>query len=463
MKKIYLVFCLTIFFNTVNCCQLLSQDKNMVLNPSFEIYEKCPIGPTSMDYSHKLVPDWNYPTIATPDYFNRCATGEVRVPNNFAGISEPKSGDAYVGAILTGTEYNYREYFQGTLREPMVKGKKYCVQFYYRLASFSKFAVDQMSIYFSESMVISTTKENLNVNPQLNNTPGLFLDNIEDWELFCQSYTASGNEKYFTVGNFKNYDNTNYVVTDKNAVNLRNKQYAYYYFDDFSVKELENCNDCPCVPHSMDVALIDSSYTGGFNPRTGLLKGKTNDGKITLAVRGGTPPYTINWSNKSTGTSLSDLSAGVYNYKVQDQYNCTAKGSIVFKQPVIPKDSLNEGLKLIEEGTAIVLKNIFFEFNKANLLPASFTELDKVVAFINDYNLKLIEISGHTDNAGSDSYNQTLSLGRAKAVVDYLVSKGINPDKLIAAGYGKTRPIETNLTEEGKAANRRVEFRLIKK
>lgn len=437
-------------------------DKNLVLNPSFEIYEKCPSEPTSMDYSHKLIPDWNYPTIATPDYFNRCGTGEVRVPNNFAGVSEPHSGNAYIGAILTGTEYNYREYFQGTLRIPMVKGKKYCVQFYYRLASFSKFAVDQMSVYFTETMLLSTTKENLNVNPQLNNKPGLFLDNIEGWELYCQPYTASGNEKYFTVGNFKNYDNTNYVVTDKNVVNLRNKQYAYYYFDDFSIKELEDCNDCPCVPHSMDVALIDSSYTGGFDPRTGMFKGRSNDGKITLAVRGGTPPYNISWSNNATGNSLTNLPAGIYRYTAKDQFNCTSTGTIEFKQPEIPKD-YGEELKLIEEGTAVVLNNIFFEFNKTNLLPASFGELDKVVKFINDNNLKLIEIGGHTDSDGSDEYNKTLSLGRAKSVVDYLISKGIDPAKLQAAGYGKSRPIETNLTAEGKAANRRVEFLLVKK
>ncbi len=334
MKDKNKIYYLIVIINYLLQLSLVAQDKNLVLNPGFEIYEKCPIGPTSMDYSHKLIPDWNYPTIGTPDYFNRCSSSEVRVPNNFAGVSDPHSGNAYMGAILTGTEYNYREYFQGTLKTPMVKGRKYCVQFYYRLASFSKFAVDQMSVYFSETLLISTTKENLTVTPQLNNKPGLFLDNIEDWELYCQSYTASGNERYFTVGNFKNYENTNYVVTDKNAVNLRNKQYAYYYFDDFSIKELENCNDCPCVPHSMDVALIDSSYTGGFDPRSGMFKGKPNDGKITLAIRGGTPPYTINWSNNSSGTSLSNLSSGNYSYTVNDQYNCTSKGTIIFKQPV---------------------------------------------------------------------------------------------------------------------------------
>jgi outer membrane protein OmpA-like peptidoglycan-associated protein len=463
MKPIVqLTLLLTGVFLTMNVAAQ-EKEKNLVKNPSFESYLKCPENPTSMDLSHKLLPFWTYPTAATPDYFNRCGTGEVRVPNNFAGQSEPKTGDAYIGAILTGSEYNYREYFQGTLSVPMVKGKKYCVSFFYRLASYSRYAVDQLSVYFDQTELKSTTKENLTVEPQINNKPGLFLDNLEDWERYCQVYTATGNEQYFTVGNFRNYDHTNYVVTDKNVTNLRNKSYAFYFFDEFSIKELENCNDCPCVPHSMDVALIDSSFTGGFDPRTGMFKGRKNDGKITLAIRGGTPPYQVNWSNTMTGPKLTNLPAGSYSYKAFDQYNCNSSGTITFKAVDIPVDSVSDGLKTIEEGTAIVLKNIFFEYNKTALLPTSFAELNKVVAFIKESGVQLIEISGHTDSDGSDVYNKTLSQGRAKSVVDYLISQGIDPVHLRAVGYGKSRPIETNQSAEGKSVNRRVEFLLVKK
>lgn len=75
-------------------------------------------------------------------------------------------------------------------------------------------------------------------------------------------------------------------------------------------------------------------------------------------------------------------------------------------------------------------------------------------------NLK-IEISGHTDNVGSDALNQKLSENRAKAVVDYLTSKGISSLRMISKGYGKTQPIATNNTEEGRALNRRTEFKII--
>ena len=96
-----------------------SQVENMVLNPSFEEYKTCPQTYTSMNKTHILIPYWTYPTYTTPDYFNRCSKGDVKVPNNFAGYSEPKSGNGYLGAILTGSDRDFREYFQGTLKEPM--------------------------------------------------------------------------------------------------------------------------------------------------------------------------------------------------------------------------------------------------------------------------------------------------------------------------------------------------------
>ena len=74
-----------------------------------------------------------------------------------------------------------------------------------------------------------------------------------------------------------------------------------------------------------------------------------------------------------------------------------------------------------------------------------------------------IEISGHTDSKGSDTYNETLSQGRSQSVVDYLASQGIDGARLTARGYGEAKPIDSNDTEEGRANNRRVEFTVLKK
>ncbi len=459
------VFIATITFSflAIQQIQVNCQSRNLVLNPGFERYEECPKSHNPENQSHKLVPGWSYPTYAAPDYFNKCASTDAGVPQNFAGTSEPKEGKGYVGAILTGTEESRREYIQGELSEPMIAGKKYCVTFYYRLASGSRLAVDQLSVYFSNGEVKTEGTDALKIKPQITTTEGLFLDNVENWEQLCRVYEAKGGEKFFIIGNFKDYENTNYVVTDKNVVNLRNKAYAYYYFDEVVISPLDNCINCPCVLHDFEAQIVDTSYTGGQDPITGEVKRIVNDGYIKIAMIGGEPPYKVDWNNNMAGAELKNLPGGTYTYIASDINNCKATGTIIFTQPEIIVDKFEDGLKNIEEGSSIVLENIFFEFNKTDLLPVSYAELDKVASFMLENNIRKIEISGHTDSEGSEAYNQRLSEGRARAVVQYLISKGIDPMRMDAVGYGESRPIDTNFTEEGRAQNRRVEFTLIKR
>ncbi|MEZ4721434.1 MAG: OmpA family protein [Flavobacteriales bacterium] len=116
----------------------------------------------------------------------------------------------------------------------------------------------------------------------------------------------------------------------------------------------------------------------------------------------------------------------------------------------------------MEEGKTIVLKNILFSSGSANLLESSYTELDKLASELKKQTTVRIEISGHTDNTGNSKTNQTLSENRAKAVKDYLVSKGIDTNRMTHKGFGDSKPIASNDTEDGKHQNRRVEFVVIK-
>lgn len=120
-------------------------------------------------------------------------------------------------------------------------------------------------------------------------------------------------------------------------------------------------------------------------------------------------------------------------------------------------------LQPIEVGLTVRLKNIYFDFDKATLKSESYAELNKVVDFLKQNPNVEIEISGHTDSKGSDDYNLNLSQGRSQAVVDYIISQGIEDFRLTAHGYGEGKPIESNDTEEGRANNRRVEFTVVKK
>ncbi len=461
-KRVLHWLCALLLFPFLTTAQ--SEVPNMVLNPSFEEYQDCPEDYTFMDKTHKLIPHWTYPSFTTPDYFNTCSSGQAKVPDNFAGYSQPKSGNGYMGAILSGTDRDFREYVQGTLSEPMKAGQKYCVSFWYKLASGSKFAVDQLSVRFSNQIIENENTTFLNYTGDLNNPEGLFLDNTDDWYRFCQVYTAKGGESFFIVGNFKNYANTNYVVTGKDTKNKRGKSYAYYFYDDFAIRPLIDCSVCACVPKGMETVVIDSFYTGGLDPVTGQISKIENDGVISLGISGGSPPYDISWSNGAKDVQrISNLAAGTYTYQVHDQNNCRASGTIVFKEPEIPEDPFTEGLRNIEEGAALILNNIFFQTGKSTLLPESYPELDKIYDFLAEGTVSLIEISGHTDNTGSAQVNEKLSQQRAQAVVDYLVGKGIASTRLQAKGYGPSRPLDTNRSDDGKQKNRRVEFLVLKK
>jgi len=120
-------------------------------------------------------------------------------------------------------------------------------------------------------------------------------------------------------------------------------------------------------------------------------------------------------------------------------------------------------LKKVEVGKKIVLNNIFYDFDKATLRAESVSELDRLVQLMTENLTIKIEISSHTDNIGSDEYNMKLSQDRAQSVVDYMIGKNIDKGRLVAQGYGKTTPIATNETDEGRQLNRRTEFKILSK
>ncbi len=116
----------------------------------------------------------------------------------------------------------------------------------------------------------------------------------------------------------------------------------------------------------------------------------------------------------------------------------------------------------IATGATFRLDNIFFDFDKSDLKSESIPELRKLVSLLNDYPSIRVEIGAHTDSDGSDEYNFGLSQRRAQSVVNWLIENGIATGRLVSKGYGETLPLATNETPEGRALNRRVEFKLVR-
>lgn len=172
--------------------------------------------------------------------------------------------------------------------------------------------------------------------------------------------------------------------------------------------------------------------------------------------------------------SYSDQSNGKYlvSLPIDKDYalNVSSDGFLFYSENFTLKEGTAQDpftkdvpLQQIEVGKSVVLKNVFFETNKFDLKPTSKIELDKLVDFLTKNPTLEIELGGHTDNVGNAKMNITLSQNRAKSVYAYLIEKGIIATRLTTKGYGANKPIASNDTEEGRAENRRTEFKVIKK
>jgi outer membrane protein OmpA-like peptidoglycan-associated protein len=166
------------------------------------------------------------------------------------------------------------------------------------------------------------------------------------------------------------------------------------------------------------------------------------------------------FSDEVTGTYILSMQRG-HRFGLQavangymprsERYNTPVTGSFDRKQ-------LDLELTPIEVGSIAEFKNVYFDFNKSELLSESKLELDRVVGFLQKNKNATIEIGGHTDDVGNDEYNNKLSEDRAKSVMQYVTSKGIPARRMTAKGYGKSNPLAKGNDDASRAKNRRVEM-----
>ncbi|MFT3934915.1 MAG: OmpA family protein [Chitinophagaceae bacterium] len=159
-------------------------------------------------------------------------------------------------------------------------------------------------------------------------------------------------------------------------------------------------------------------------------------------------PYDKNYSIRA---------AANHYFAISENLNLDSLVKVGYKE--IHKDLY---LAPIEIGQVVRLNNVFFDFDKYNLREESFAELNRVVELMKANPTLEIEMSAHTDSRGSDDYNLKLSDNRAKSVREYIVSKGVEGNRIVSHGYGETKPVADNESDDGRQLNRRVEFTITK-
>jgi outer membrane protein OmpA-like peptidoglycan-associated protein/tetratricopeptide (TPR) repeat protein len=325
-------------------------------------------------------------------------------------------------------------------------------------------------LYVSHRMPNGKWSEALNMGASVNTTSDELAPFIH----------ADNNTLYFTSDGLPGYGGSDlFVIRRKNATEWNTPENLGY-----PINTIESDGSLFIASNGVD-AFYSSDRAdshGGLDLYRFELRSDIRPAK-TLYVRGTVFNKKNNKGIPAT-VELIDNSTGQLSSKVQTDeqgnyfitlpvgkdyvFNVNRKGYLFYSDSFLLSQSApdstyekNIPLQPLEVNASIILKNIFFETNKFQLDPKSQAELDKIVQLLNDNPTLKIEISGHTDNVGKPSDNLSLSNNRAKSVVGYLIGKGIVAQRLVAKGYGETKPVADNKTEEGKAKNRRTELKVI--
>lgn len=322
----------------------------------------------------------------------------------------------------------------GTWSEPKSLGKKINLPEYDEMTPY--LAADGETLYFSSNRPGGLGDNDIYMTKRLDKTWQKWSDpvnlgspiNTEDWDAF---FTLDAGGEYA------------YMTTSLNT---------YGESDIVRVKLLEREKPNPVILVSGNVynlktkeplsaSLVYETLPDGLQAGNGI--SNATDGSFKMVL-----PFDKNYSIRAVADHF---------FAISENLNLDSLVKAGYKE--IHKDLY---LVPIEIGQVVRLNNVFFDFDKWNLRPESYIELDRVVKLLNENPAIEIEMSAHTDSRGSDEYNFKLSDERAKSVREYILSKGISVSRITSQGYGETRPVADNITDENRQLNRRVEFTILK-
>jgi outer membrane protein OmpA-like peptidoglycan-associated protein len=200
---------------------------------------------------------------------------------------------------------------------------------------------------------------------------------------------------------------------------------------------LSGCETVDSVAHDPDKA--KTRRGAGYGAAAGAVVG--------LLTAGSNP-----FKSAMIGAAVGALAGGAVGYYMDKQ------------EAKLRQQMAGTGVEVVRQGDNITLDmpgNVTFAFDSASLNSQFYPVLDKVAETLKEYDKSVVEVAGHTDSTGSDSYNQTLSERRANSVADYLSSHGMPRTRMVTIGAGEAHPVASNDTEEGRSENRRVELTIV--
>ena len=357
---------------------------------------------------------------------------------------QPLSGNYENGLCMYNMEPN--EYLHVKLLAPLQKGEKYRIEVNARLKRTKSTGADMqryIGVYFGQEQLSTHVPGDLFFEPQVN----LRLPDGDKFEWFqmVDTFTAKGGETHFTMGYFPK---TQWLENLEKRQEAFMSEIEYRYKMEQRKKEMaEEKAWLYMSSEDQQAYLKEQKKRKKRNRRKGVVEEKKNTPSDY-----GRPDSGLDYTRPLNNTPQ----AFAVRYYFDDL--CLAKIPINDIESTCRPENLPE---VIAEGKTINLRNVFFQTDSATLMAESTFQLEALLKLMKEYSEMRIEIRGYTDNVGNDDYNLGLSSRRAEAVTLWLISKGVDKDRLVFQGFGESDNIETNETEAGRARNRRVTFYII--
>ena len=229
----------------MNLSAVQAQDDNMVLNSSFEETD----GKLKRPGEVHIASGWSAGTLGKADLFKKGVKNEaIQVPDNAYGRQKTDEGVSYAGI----TAYSFqnkapRSYITSQLAGPMKAGAQYCVKVDVVLSDLSKYAVNNMGVHFSKKQVSVDSENHLLLSNPVLHTKNPIIKDMDIWETMCNVYEAKGGEKFITIGNFFENDQTKYEKMKRpKGFTSQQKYVAYYYIDNVRVTMVDGADECEC-------------------------------------------------------------------------------------------------------------------------------------------------------------------------------------------------------------------------
>jgi len=189
----------------------------------------------------------------------------------------------------------------------------------------------------------------------------------------------------------------------------------------------------------------------------GASDGRSENGKASLLIAGGSFPYTILWDNGNNQMHAKNLNAGYHSVTVTDNHGCSDTSAADIPVRLIP--GLATDSFQVEQ--IIQMEKLVFQADSTSMPPGIDDLLEEILQFLKDYPLMKVEFGGHTNNIASDGYADDISLKRARTIANHFIRSGIPESRISAFGYGKRNPLVSNDTPEGRRKNQRVELKIV--